>query len=243
MELKGKTALITGSGVRLGKAIALALASEGCNLALHYNRSADGAKDVFAQALQKGIQAQVFQADLSDPIQIQNLMKSVSVFFGHADILINNAGIYLSGKGMDTTPELLDQVFKLNLFAPMLLTKAFAQQLPEGMPGKVINISDAKVFRHQTDHFAYRLTKNAINEMTALFALELAPNITVNAIAPGVMLPLAGHEDEDLQTLAQKRIPLRRIGSPEIIAENVVHILHQDFMTGTVIRVDGGEWV
>jgi len=78
--------------------------------------------------------------------------------------------------------------------------------------------------------------------MTALFALELAPNITVNAIAPGVMLPLAGHEDADLQDLAEKRIPLKRIGSPEIIAENVLHILHQDFMTGTVIRIDGGEW-
>jgi len=149
----------------------------------------------------------------------------------------------LKGKGLETTPELLDQAFKLNLYAPLLLTRAFARQLPEGMPGKVINISDAKVFRHQADHFAYRLTKSAINEMTAMFALELAPNITVNAIAPGVMLPLAGHEDEDLQALAQKRIPLKRIGSPEIIAENVLHLLHQDFMTGTVIRVDGGEWV
>jgi len=143
---------------------------------------------------------------------------------------------------LDTTPELLDQVSSLISSPPFLLTRAFAHAAAEGLHGKVINISDAKIYRHQPDHFAYRLTKSAINEMTALFALELAPNITVNAIAPGVMLPLAGREDEDLQALAQKRIPLKRIGSPEIIAENVLHILHQDFMTGTVIRVDGGEW-
>ena len=242
MELKGKNALITGSGIRLGRAIALALAAEGCNLALHYHHSAEEVHEVQTAALTMGVQAEIFQADLSDPNQLQQLIQAVITAFGHIDILINNAGVYLKGKGMETTPEILEQVFKINLFAPLLLTRAFAQQLPEGFEGKVINISDAKVFRHQPDHFAYRLTKNSINEMTALFALELAPTITVNAIAPGVMLPLAGHEDADLQDLAEKRIPLKRIGSPEIIAENVLHILHQDFMTGTVIRIDGGEW-
>ncbi len=242
MELKGKNALITGSGIRLGRAIALALAAEGCNLALHYHHSAEEVHEVQTAALSMGVQAEIFQADLSDPNQLQQLIQAVTTAFGHIDILINNAGVYLKGKGMETTPEILDQVFKINLFAPLLLTRAFAQQLPEGFEGKVINISDAKVFRHQPDHFAYRLTKNSINEMTALFALELAPTITVNAIAPGVMLPLAGHEDADLQDLAEKRIPLKRIGSPEITAENVLHILHQDFMTGTVIRIDGGEW-
>jgi NAD(P)-dependent dehydrogenase (short-subunit alcohol dehydrogenase family) len=242
MDLKGKKALITGSGIRLGRAIALALAAEGCNLALHYHHSAEEVHEVQTAALNMGVQAEIFQADLSDPNQLQQLIQAVTTAFGHIDILINNAGVYLKGKGMETTPEILEQVFRINLFAPLLLTRAFAQQLPEGFEGKVINISDAKVFRHQLDHFAYRLTKSSINEMTALFALELAPNITVNAIAPGVMLPLAGHEDADLQDLAEKRIPLKRIGSPEIIAENVLHILHQDFMTGTVIRIDGGEW-
>jgi NAD(P)-dependent dehydrogenase (short-subunit alcohol dehydrogenase family) len=242
MDLKGKNALITGSGIRLGRAIALALAAEGCNLALHYHHSAEEVHEVQTAALTMGVQAEIFKADLSDPNQLHQLIQAVTTAFGHIDILINNAGVYLKGKGMETTSEILDQVFRINLFAPLLLTRAFAQQLPEGFEGKVINISDAKVFRHQPDHFAYRLTKNSINEMTALFALELAPTITVNAIAPGVMLPLAGHEDADLQDLAEKRIPLKRIGSPEIIAENVLHILHQDFMTGTVIRIDGGEW-
>jgi len=111
------------------------------------------------------------------------------------------------------------------------------------MQGKVINISDARVFRHETDHFSYRVTKDAINTITAMFALELAPNITVNAIAPGIMLPLQGYEHVDLLAVADRQIPLRQIGSPEIVAQNVLHILNQDFMTGHVIRVDGGEFL
>ena len=241
MDLSNKVALVTGAGVRLGRAIALALAAEGCNLALHYNRSADEALEVAAQARQLGVTAQVFSTDLSQASEVDELSRQVVEGFGHYDILVNNAAIYLKGSGLETTAEMLESQFRLNLFAPLLLTRAFALQLPPDLPGKVINISDAKVSRNGSDHFAYRLTKQAIRQMTAMFALELAPNITVNAIAPGVMLPLAGHENADLQALAERRIPLKRIGSPEIIAQNVLHLLHQDFMTGAVLQVDGGE--
>jgi len=243
VELKGKTALVTGSGVRLGKAISRALAENGCQLALHYHSSAGGAEEVRAYAQALGLRAQTFQADLSKPEELRSLITRVSAVFGHLDILINNSAIYLPGKGLETTPDLLEKQFRLNLFAPVLLIREFAAQLPEGLQGKVVNISDAKVFRHQADHFAYRLTKAAVNEMTLMYALELAPRITVNAVAPGIMLPLAGREDTDMQALADRRIPLKRVGSPEIIAENVLHILAQDFMTGNIIRVDGGEGI
>jgi glucose 1-dehydrogenase len=243
VDLAGKTALVTGSGVRLGKAISRALAERGCQLALHYNASAEGAEEIREYARSLGVKAETYRADLSSPDEARALIQSASVNFGHLDILINNAAIYLPGKGMDTSADILEKQFRLNLFAPVLLIREFASQLPEGFPGKVINISDAKVFRHQPDHFAYRLTKAAVNEMTLMFALELAPRITVNAVAPGVMLPLAGREDTDMQALAERRIPLKRVGSPEIIAQNVLHILDQDFMTGTIIRVDGGEGI
>ena len=243
MELAGKTALITGSGVRLGKAISRALAENDCQLVLHYNSSAEGSEEVRDYAASLGVKALTYQADLSEPEELRALMRFGTAEFGHLDILINNSAIYLPGKGIDTTPELLEKQFRLNLFAPVLLIREFAAQLPEGLPGKIVNISDAKVFRHQPDHFAYRLTKAAVNEMTLMFALELAPRITVNAIAPGVMLPLAGREETDMQALAERRIPLKRVGSPEIIADNVLHILSQDFMTGTIIRVDGGEGI
>lgn len=243
MELADKTALVTGSGVRLGKAISRALAEKGCQLLLHYNSSAEGSEEVRDYAESMGLKARTYQADLTDSDALQALIAFGAAEFGHLDILINNSAIYLSGKGLDTTPEILEKQFQLNLFAPVLLIREFAGQLPDGLSGKVVNISDAKVFRHQPDHFAYRLTKAAVNEMTLMFALELAPRITVNAIAPGVMLPLAGREETDMQALADRRIPLKRVGSPEIIADNVLHILSQDFMTGTIIRVDGGEGI
>ncbi len=243
MDLKGKNALVTGSGIRLGRAIALALGESGCNLALHYNTSVESVIQVKSELEKMGRKAQVFQQDLEDVSHVQDLMTRVCSEFGHIDILINNAGIYPAGSGKAATPEKINRVFNVNLFSPWLLISAFANQLPREVQGKVINISDAKVFRNGTDHFSYRVTKQAINTITAMFALELAPNITVNAIAPGTMLPLQGYEHVDLQVVADRQIPLKRIGSPEIIAQNVLHILRQDFMTGQVIRVDGGEFL
>jgi NAD(P)-dependent dehydrogenase (short-subunit alcohol dehydrogenase family) len=241
MELRGKVALVTGSGVRLGRAIAKALAKEGCDLAMHYNRSAVEAESLREELKVFGGRYELFQADLSSPEQINNLVASIDVKFPHLDILVNNAGIYPKGKGLETDKETLLQVFSVNLFAQILLIKAFASQLPETAYGKIVNISDSKIFRHGTDHFAYRLTKSAINEMTMQFALELAPRITVNAVAPGIMMSLAGLEGMDMQPVVERRVPLKRIGSPEMIAENVVHLLKQDFITGQIIRVDGGE--
>lgn len=243
MDLKGKNALVTGSGIRLGRAIALALGEAGCNLALHYNTSIESVIQVKSDLEKIGRKAQVFQQDLEDISHVQDLMTRVCSEFGHIDILINNAGIYPAGSGKAATPEKINRVFNVNLFSPWLLISAFANQLPREVQGKVINISDGKVFRNGTDHFSYRVTKQAINTITAMFALELAPNITVNAIAPGTMLPLQGYEHVDLQVVADRQIPLKRIGSPEIIAQNVLHILNQDFMTGDVIRVDGGEFL
>ncbi|HOT99212.1 MAG TPA: SDR family oxidoreductase [Anaerolineaceae bacterium] len=243
MDLKGKNALVTGSGIRLGRAIALALGEAGCNLALHYNTSVESVIQVKSDLEKMGRKAHVFQQDLEDISHVQDLMTQVCSEFGHIDILINNAGIYPAGSGKAATPEKINKVFNVNLFSPWLLISAFASQLPREVQGKVINISDGKVFRNGTDHFSYRVTKQAINTITAMFALELAPNITVNAIAPGTMLPLLGYEHVDLQVVADRQIPLKRIGSPEIIAQNVLHILSQDFMTGDVIRVDGGEFL
>lgn len=241
MDFTGKVALVTGSGIRLGRAIAKALAEEGCDLAMHYNESATQAELLRDELKTLGGRYELFQADLSIPKQIETLISSIYKKFSQLDILVNNAGIYPKGKGLDTNLQMLQQVFSVNLFSQILLIKAFALHLPEEASGKVVNISDSKVFRHGTDHFAYRLTKSAVNEMTMQFALELAPRITVNAVAPGIVMPLAGLEDMDMQPIAERRVPLKRIGSPEMIAENVVHLLKQDFITGQIIRVDGGE--
>lgn len=241
MDLRGKTALVTGGGIRLGRAIVKALAQEGCNVAIHCNRSKDKAIEVQQLALELGVRAKVFQFDLSDFANSDQLMADVNRQLGLVDILINNAGNYKKGNGLKTDLETLQTLFNVNLFAPWWLIKSFVKQLPSDKFGKVVNICDAGIFRTATDHFAYRLTKKTLCEMTRMFALELAPRITVNAVAPGIMLPLTGFEHIDMEEVAARKIPLNRIGSPEIIAENVLHILHQDFMTGSIIKVDGGE--
>lgn len=242
MELRGKTALVTGGGVRLGRAIALTLAQAGCNVAIHYNRSESEAREVRDGALKYGILAETFQFNLLDFEHVDQLFREVNQKLGKVDILINNAGNYKRGKGLETSKQVLDDSFNLNLFAPFWLIKSFANQLPTDAIGKIISICDAAIFGTGYDHFAYRLTKKGLCEMTKMFALELAPRITVNAIAPGTMMPLAGFEDRDLKEKIARQIPLRRIGSPEIIAQNVLHILDQDFMTGSIIKVDGGEF-
>jgi len=241
MELKGKTALVTGGGIRLGRAIVLALANEGCHVAIHYNSSIKEAIEVKEKCLELGVRAEIFQFDLSDFSKVDKLMAEINDKLGNVDILINSAANYKKGSGLKTGLDSLQSSFNVNLFAPWWLTKAFVKQLPAGQNGKIVNICDAGIFRTASDHFAYRLTKKALFEMTRMFALELAPNITVNAVAPGIMMPLAGYEHIDMDQVAERKIPLNRIGSPEIIADNVLHLLHQDFMTGSIVKVDGGE--
>lgn len=243
MELRGKTALVTGGGIRLGRAIVKMLAQEGCNIAIHYNRSQKEAEEVRQEALSFGVNAEIFSFDLYDFENLDSLVDSVNEKMGTIDILVNNAGNYKKASGLETNLKVLNNSFNVNLFAPWWLIKAFAKQLPEGRHGKIINICDAGIFTTKSDHFAYRLTKKALAEMTRMFALELAPNITVNAIAPGIMLPLAGYEHLDMEKVAGNKVPLKRIGSPEIIAENALHILRQDFMTGSIIKIDGGEYI
>jgi NAD(P)-dependent dehydrogenase (short-subunit alcohol dehydrogenase family) len=243
MELFGKTALITGSAIRLGRAISMALAEKGCNLILHYHSSVDKVHDLLKQVSKINISVSLIKADLTDENESFSLFAKILESVHHVDILVNNAGIYLQGNALQTTKDIWDKLFMLNLRSPFILSQEFARQLPEGLPGRILNISDAKVFRSKPDHFAYRLTKSSMNEMTNMLAKELAPNITVNALAPGLILPLAGRESIDLQKNTISRIPLQRIGGLDTIAENAIHILEQDFMTGQIISLDGGEFL
>jgi NAD(P)-dependent dehydrogenase (short-subunit alcohol dehydrogenase family) len=241
MDIKNKIALVTGSGIRLGRAIALSLAEKGCNLALHYHSSQKDAEELKNSVERMGVEAELFQADLGNPENAKNLISDVIDRFGSLEILVNNAGLYGRGRGLATDLSRLEEQFRLNLFTPILLIRTFAEALASDSQGKVVNIADAKVLQIGYDHFAYRLTKRGLIDITRMFALELAPRITVNAVAPGVMMPLAGFEDADMDARAQRLIPLKRIGAPEFVAQNVLHLLEQDFMTGVVLPVDGGE--
>ncbi|MEA3326427.1 MAG: SDR family NAD(P)-dependent oxidoreductase [Chloroflexota bacterium] len=243
MELRDKTALVTGGGVRLGRAFALALAKEGVHLIIHFNSSDEATIKTVQQAQTYGVRAIALEANFDDMNAVENLFPKALQQFDVVDILINNAGIYLSGSGLETNRETWEEQFRINLEAPFLLTQAFAQQLPQNRQGRVLNIADAQITQTRLDHFAYRLTKYAMVEMTRMFAKELAPHITINALGLGIMLPLAGKEDVDLQAYARKNVPMNRIGSPEIAAENALHLLKSDFTTGAFLRVDGGQYL
>lgn len=243
MDLKNKTALITGGGIRLGRAFALALAKEGVNLAIHYNRSEAPAHETVELVKPYGVKTATFKADFTDINAVNALVPRIVDSFNTIDILINNAAIYLKKTGLETDFETWDKQFKINLQTPFMLIQAFAKQLPSKSQGRVLNIADAQISQHLPDHFAYRLTKVAVVEMTRLFALELAPQITVNALGLGIMLPLAGKEDVDLQTYAMRNIPLNRTGSPEIASENALHLIRSDFTTGAFLSVDGGQYL
>lgn len=243
MDLKNKTALVTGGGVRLGRAFALALAKEGANLVVHYNSSQTPAEETAKLARESGVEAVTAGANFNNPDAVETIFAETKKHFDHIDIMINNAALYLRGSGLETNREIWEKQFRVNLKTPFFLIQAFANQLPSGKSGRILNIADAQILQHKPDHFAYRLTKFALVEMTRMYAVELAPNITVNALGLGIMLPLAGKEDVDMDAYAHKYVPLRRTGNPQIAAENALHLLKSDFTTGAFLRVDGGQYL
>lgn len=244
MEIKGKTAVITGGAIRIGRAITLALAESECNVFIHYNRSAAPALETQQAAQALGVRAEIFSADLQEATAVQAIMRAATATFGQVDILINNAAIFPEEDSFTGTDlALWDELFAINLRAPFLLAQAFAAQLPPDRPGCIVNVLDARVQRPYPDHFVYRLSKGGLWQMTEMLAHELAPRITVNGVALGAILPPPGKGPEYLDNLAQERIPLQRPGSPEVVAQNVLHLLRQDFLTGVILPLDGGEFL
>lgn len=243
MDLKNKTALITGGGIRLGRAFAIALAKEGVNVVIHYNHSAEPAIETAQIAEGFNVDTLILPADFDHPEEVEAVFPMILKHFLCVDILINSAAIYLKGSGLETERETWEKQFRINLQAPFILIQSFTAQLPQDRNGRILNIADAQIIRQKPDHFAYRLTKHALVEMTKMFAMELAPRITVNALGLGIMLPLAGKEDIDLTKYALKNVPLKRTGSPEIAVENALHLIKSDFTTGAYLRVDGGQYL
>jgi pteridine reductase len=240
MELENKVAIVTGAAVRLGRAQALALAERGARLVIHYNSSAGPAAEVVRQIQSMGGDAIAVQADLGQPMHAPAIVERAIARFGQADILVNSASIFEPGGWQDTDEENWDQHFDINLKAPFFLTQAFAGRISPGRRGHVVNIADWRAVSPGTDHVAYTLTKAALVAMTKSLAQALAPQIQVNAIAPGLILPPPGKGEAYLEQRAP-HIPLQRVGSADEIAETLLFLLHSDFVTGELLYVTGGE--
>jgi pteridine reductase len=232
-----QAALVTGSAIRLGKHIALALAQYGFDIALHYNSSETEAENTAAEIRQHNVKCHLFQMDLTQTNQIKPLMAQVLEVFPHLSVLVNGAAGYTQAHIATTTPDIFDFQFALNLRAPFFLMQAYAELCGRG---NVINIIDNKIAFNQHQYAAYLLSKKAVAEFTKLAALEFSPKVRVNGVAPGVVLPATSRSEEYLEWRKQG-IPLKRKGKLQNISQAIISILENDFMTGQILFIDGGE--
>lgn len=241
MELNNKVALITGSAKRVGKALALALAREGCHIMVHYGHSVKAAQETVAQIGALDVTAWAISADLNDEAAVSSLIPFVLEQAGRLDILINSASIFPPEDFPEADSATWDRNMMINLKAPFLLSQAFARALPEDRPGKIINLLDVMAMRPQNHHFSYTVSKYGLEGLTQAMAYGLAArNIQVNGIALGAILPNVNDTPDQFEKLAQ-RIPARRTGSPEDVIKAMLYLLKDaDFVTGEIIRVDGG---
>lgn len=230
-------ALVTGAAVRIGRAIAEALAQRGYDIAIHYHTSKNEAEKLAEDIQNKGVNCDFFQADLSRFSEHSRLVERVKETFPHLNVLVNSASIFEKASLTDTEEDLFDRHFDINLKAPFFLCRDFARLIGQG---QIINILDQRIARHHSTYFAYTLTKKTLAELTRMAATELAPKIRVNAIAPGYILPPAGQDRSTLEYLDRK-IPLQQQGNLKQIQQAVHYLIENDFVTGQILYVDGGE--
>ena len=230
-------AIITGGGKRIGRAIALALAETGYDIALHYNFSLDAAKDVAQQIDKIGSKCHLFSCDFNNMKQVALLMQQVFEVFPNCNLLINSASIFERARLMDTDEDTFDRHFNINFKTPFFLSKNFAQYCKNG---HVINILDTKISKSSIEYFAYTLSKKALFEFTRMAARVLAPDIRVNGVCPGLILPPPGQDEKYIDNMS-KNIPLQQKGNVENIISVVSFLIENKFVTGECIFVDGGE--
>lgn len=247
MELRGKSAIITGSSGRLGSEIAKALAMAGCNCICHYNQHEQKTEELVKQIQSLGVKALAIEADLTKPEEIEGLFEKASEF-GTPQILINSAAVFSRQLLAEVVFDEAQRVLNLNLIAPILTSRAFAKMVnskfsdAEATVGKIINIADVGGVRPWAGYVLYCSSKAGLIGATRALAKELAPAICVNSIAPGVVTwPSDVDEAEKQRQL--KFIPAGRIAEPKEVADAVIFLLRNDYITGQVLNVDGGRCI
>jgi NAD(P)-dependent dehydrogenase (short-subunit alcohol dehydrogenase family) len=233
-------ALVTGGARRIGRAIALALAGDGWDVAVHYGRSAADAGETVRAIEARGRRAAAFDCDLADAAAVRMLPGRCADLLGPLACVVNNASLFEYDSAADFRGELLERVMAINVAAPVLLAQALAAQLPAGRHGVVINLLDQKLFNPNPDFLSYTLSKAALKEATTLLAQALAPRVRVVGVAPGITL-VSGEQSEAGFAAAHTRTPLGRSSTPEDVAQAVVFAARARAVTGTTLLVDGGQ--
>lgn len=238
-QLTGKIALVTGAGVRLGRAFALGLAEAGADILVHYNRSQAPAEETAELVRNLGRRAVSVGADLSDLEQTQGLLPLANEKLGPVSILINSAAIFEAVTATETTPAVWQRHQDINLRAPVLLTQALAASLA-GSPGAVVNLLDWRALRPGPDHFAYTIAKAGLAAATQSLARALAPNIRVNGLALGAILPPAD-DGETPPSKIIEQVPLGRWGQVDEAVEAMLFLVAgPGYLTGEIMLLDGG---
>ncbi|MBM3266697.1 MAG: SDR family oxidoreductase [Candidatus Sericytochromatia bacterium] len=242
-KLAGKAVLVTGAGVRVGRSIALAAAAEGADVAVHYFRSAGPAEDT-ARACREAAggkgRAVTVKADLADPAQVAAMVEAAAAGLGGLFGVVNSASVFYRTPLDEVSDAAWRENLDVNLLAPWWVIRAALPHLRREASARVINIVDWAGEKPYTGYLPYVVSKAGLICMTKALAKELAPFITVNAVAPGPMLPPEDLAPEDRERVAA-RIPLKRWGRPEDVAAAVLFFLAgSDFATGSILHVDGG---
>jgi pteridine reductase len=243
MQIPGLVALVTGGGHRVGREIVLALGREGARVAVHYHDSRDEAENVVRELRELGTEGASFGVDLTDAHAAADLTSKVMHRFGRLDILVNSAA------SMEKTPlESVDvaaweRIMALNMRAPFFLSLEAGRRMREtGNPGLIVNISDLAAFETWPDYVVHCISKSGVLAVSRTLARMLAPEVRVNAIAPGaVLLPEGWPEDERRKII--RSTPLGRIGTPQDVAETVLFLARADYITGETVVVDGGRLI
>jgi pteridine reductase len=239
MELRGKVALVTGAGRRLGRALAQALAQRGMSVAIHHHASSKGAEELRQEIVRDGGQAACFSADLADATAARALPERVVAHWGRLDVLVNSAAIMRPLRLEETTPDDWDAIQNLNLRAVFFCTQGAAPAL-KAARGKVVNLADLAGLEPWPGFAAHSISKAGVVMLTRVLALSLAPEVTVNAIAPGAVLVPEDYPPEERDRLARST-PLRRLGAPSDVVHALLYLLEGgDFVTGETLVVDGG---
>ncbi len=234
--LKGKNALVTGGAKRIGKEIALALASKGVNIIIHYKDSPIEAENLASLLEKENVKCWTIRSDFDKTAEFENLIDKAAAVCGHLDILINSASIFPAGTVKDIEWQDLVRNIHVNAWVPFYLGRSFALKSGKGV---IINLLDSRIRGFDSFHTAYILSKKLLESFTLIMAREFAPGIRVNAVAPGLILPPAGKDDAYLDNFIET-IPLKRHGSPRDIAQTVIFLVRNEFITGEIVYVDGG---
>ncbi|HEY7898367.1 MAG TPA: SDR family oxidoreductase [Gemmatimonadaceae bacterium] len=241
MELRGRIALVTGGAHRVGRALSVALAEAGMRVAINYNSASAEADALVAELAAQGHETRAYRADLTQPEAPASLVTAVTRDFGGLDVLVNSAAVMRRTPVDEVSVAEWDDIFALNLRAPFFMSQAAHPWLRKAN-GNIVNLADLAAFETWPDYIPHGISKAAVVQMTRAMARVYAPEVRVNAIAPGaVLLPDAW--DESARAHFAQTTPLHRIGSPDDVVGAMMYLLQSDYVTGDTLLVDGGRHV